>query len=221
MAQIRIRYAVCAIPRVGSSYLCELLQNNGLGRPGEHFHVPIETPDNPTEEALLEHRHRVEARNTINGIMGTKLCATDWFRWRERYPATHLIRIRRMNLIEQAISHYIATYTNRWAAVSSQPVPDKPVPFNADMIAFYYQQIRQQTQLWDQELATRSHLTIQYETLCDDPEGTLRQIFDYLGLPHPAAFHLTTRRQKQRDDTQVQDWIARLQQCPTFTADLP
>src|SRR5579864_1896392 len=102
-------YAICAVARSGTTYLCELLRSTGLlGRPTEIFSPDAfpSVPDYPREpegqlRALPTHGM------TPNGVYGLKVLthhfdASVASRWVERLPNLSFVHMQRRDLIGTA-----------------------------------------------------------------------------------------------------------------------
>ena len=201
-----IRYAICSIERVGSGYLCELLRINGLGRPSERFCSRQEE----LPEELLAWRAKVESEDLINDVIGTKLFPGDWHKWKNYYCPTHLIRLRRQNCIEQAISLYLARRTHSWRSIIAPKIHASEIQFDLTEILQCFQEIVEYNKYWDSALADQEHLHVIYENLCVNPSQHLERIFEFLGRPIPVSIQLETTLKKQRIDAQVTDWSDRI-----------
>jgi len=201
-----IRYAICSIERVGSGYLCELLRNNGLGRPSERFCSRQER----SPEELHAWRAKVESEDSVNEVIGTKLFPGDWKKWENYYCATHLIRLRRQNCIEQAISLYLARRTHSWRSIIAPKIPTNSIDFDSTEILRCFEEIVEYNKYWDSVLAHRNHLLVIYERLCVNPLLHLERIFEFLERPVPLNIQLETKLKKQRIDAQVTEWSDRI-----------
>lgn len=67
------RYALVSIPRTGSTYLCALLANHGLGVPLEHIRDPAAQTVNGDPDNFDQLLAGLEKYGSRNGIFGTKL----------------------------------------------------------------------------------------------------------------------------------------------------
>ena len=107
-------YVVCAAPRTGSNYLCQLLASTGLlGRPREYFNAvgrrKYDDPDYP-EHPRLQLRQVLSTGATSNRVYGVKVHAfqlaplLDVIDPFAVLPRVRAVRLRRDDTLRQALS---------------------------------------------------------------------------------------------------------------------
>lgn len=120
-------YAIVSNPRTGSTFLCDLLEQAGLGRPKEHLR------DDGIGYLLREGRdskkifERLMSLGGQNGVFGTKFIShflktgfTDkdavsvFFRWLKETHGCAFFYLKR-DFIDCAVSYYVARKTNFWS----------------------------------------------------------------------------------------------------------
>lgn len=182
------KYVIKCQPRVGSSYLCDLLSStNRAGNPNEFFNEDLEDrfkeSFNCINSNVTEYKHQcIKHTKTENDVFGIKLICNKrqlkWFDISGLQP-THWIWLYREDKLLQAISVYRARYLQRWG----QHNKDYDVPFDFSTIDWFVKDM----EAWDDYLQDffhdKSHIKISYENdLCNSPEQTIYYILDYLDV---------------------------------------
>jgi len=186
-------YVVCATPRCGSNYLCQLLASTGvLGDPREYFnptgrrHYDDDPgyPDDPRGQL-----GRVLAGATANGVWGVKVHP---FQLGElggldplaELPAPHVVRMRREDRLGQALSWARAQRTGRFRASDPVDPGADPVPYDRDAISAALAFLAEQEAEWDRRLAGRGlpALGVSYEELVADPAATVARVARLVGV---------------------------------------
>lgn len=137
------KIVICATQRSGSTMICEDLTNAGFGRPNEWFNT-WEKPEGDWSAEL----ETVRAEGTANGIFAVKIMANQIALINSRLarfavpsfpePHAHLRTVmdgalwlwnRRRDVVDQAISRYVAYTRDIYHAIRSQDgfVPGKVV----------------------------------------------------------------------------------------------
>src|SRR3954452_1542773 len=153
-----LSYMVCAIPRSGSSLLCELLGSTGVaGDPQEYF-GPLRMASLQEEWGVAgldryvgELRVRTSGANGLFGFkahytqlraaIGKVEAVTEFF------PCLRLVDVRRRDVLRQAISYERAQQTRQWS--SKAPSPRSEPQFDLGGIERKLDQIRREQDLWD------------------------------------------------------------------------
>src|SRR4029077_11001978 len=141
MSTSSIQYCVIAtIVRSGSTWLCDLLKNNGLGYPAEHFKSSLDAKafgraiakGIPTEK-YLEHIVEQEAHH---GLFFRKLfsewlplmraqmetyTADEAHLLRTLFPSAKYIFLMREDIVAAAISSCLAQQTRKWSQELGDP----------------------------------------------------------------------------------------------------
>ena len=225
-----VHYAIVCTPRSGSTFLCDLLHEAGIGDPREHIRpafVELCNAGYPSAELM---RWIIE-RGTRNGYFGTKLLAVFSPAFEDpaagRNALEEFFREKDFRLIllsrdpaEQAISGYFAARTGVWHAQPGQAIEPAhaAVPYNWREL--YREYVGYCTgdallaQFADQFPAS---LRIDYRDLDADPHRMLARVADFLGVPSAAAQPPDLARMQQkisRSHDRMQQYLAR------FRADL-
>jgi trehalose 2-sulfotransferase len=212
-------YLVCAVPRSGSSLLCELLMLTGLaGAPTEFFDPELregfarvwgtETFDQYVE-ALLSRK------TSPNGVFGMKahypqLAAALGDRDPNALlPELRFVYITREDRIAQAVSYSKALQTNLWA-VDHPPQNGDPV-FRAKEIRNLLATIGKHEDAWERffERHDVKPLRVSYETLVERLEPTVRTVMDYIGVDVPDGFRLAAPTLQKQADGVSEEWARR------------
>jgi LPS sulfotransferase NodH len=206
-------YVVCATPRSGSTYFCELLASTGqLGKPEEYFntvgrrkYTDPNYPQNPFVQMEI-----VRSRGaTPNGIYGVKMMPLHFRRARNRgdlfreLPNLKFLRLRRGDLLGQAISMWRAQQTGQF--VASQRLRKTPV-YNLQKIRTCLGDVLAMEASWDAvmlELGLQP-LAFDYEDVVRDPQAAVDQVAALMGLAalppvNPALIRVTVQRDHESD----------------------
>jgi LPS sulfotransferase NodH len=230
-------YLLCCVPRSGSWLLADLLEQTGLaGRPEEYFRpdhrvqwskdwgIPVKGPYGRFVRTAL-------ARTcTDNGVFGAK---THWyqFEWltgelrtlpganpaatdealiEHWLPQPHYVHLRREDTVRQAISYYLAAYSDRWFHLAEEdqdpgggryirPVPMPGAPDWAH-VRFLEEAVISHEQRWTEFFARSGivPLEVRYEDLSAAYEKTLSRVLDFLGVRVPPGTVLPAPRLKKQ-----------------------
>jgi LPS sulfotransferase NodH len=201
-----MKYAIIRPARSGSGYLSELLCNTGIvGNPKEHFFV--HGLWNPTPDQIADLIYKEKDRNDIFGTVGSPEQIQQFTR---HETIDKWIILTRLTRIEQAISFYLCKLTNRWRYFKHQEAPEiKPEWYNFTQIKKAY------VELWIMEREcfnmASNPLWITYEGLCGNPDGTVRQVVNFLiNKELPEELNLKTRIKVQRNALTCQ-WADRFE----------
>lgn len=189
-------YAICATPRSGSTYLCQLLTNTQvLGKPLEYFNTPGQRRDTDPKYPKDPRRQLEIVRSTgatRNGIYAVKLLpmhlkliagAIDPFR---DLPNLSLVRLERRDLLGQAISLVRARQTRQF--VATQPQDGVPV-YDAQRIRDNLRSLLHQRGEWT-DILTRfgaSPVVVEYEDLAAQPQRIVDRIAALMRLATPVS----------------------------------
>jgi len=187
-------YLVCSSPRCGSTYFCQLLASTGiLGVPREYLNVAGRwgrlDRDRPTDlQALLG--RALQAGATPNGIYGLKAHADHFAAIAavvdplRLLPNLKLVRIRRQDILAQAISWVRAQQTRQFLATDLQ----KHAPtYDAAAIRRLLGELIQQNAAWERLFATIGcvPLEVEYESLLATPQREVDRVAHLMGVRVP------------------------------------
>jgi LPS sulfotransferase NodH len=201
-------YVVCATPRSGSNYLCQLLASTGvLGRPREYFNAAgrrkYDDPDYP-EQPHLQLRQVVSTGATRNRVYGVKVHAFQLDPLLDRVdpfaelPRVGAIRQRRDDALGQALSWTRAQQTNQHRA--GDP-PQGVAGYDRAQIDSSLDFLARENAWWDDYLARIGVplLEIRYEDLEADPQREVARVADFLRIRSAAVRPEVVEVTRQRD----------------------
>lgn len=221
--EVRCAYAVCSVPRSGSSLLCELLCLSGVaGAPTEYL--------DPEQQARFAETWRTNDLDTYlsalltkktspNGVFGLKthydqMAATlgdrDLF---DLFDGLRCISIRRADHVEQAISYAIAIQSNQWASTHDAT---GAVRFDRAQITELKAQIERDEQRWDAWFDEHGvePLHIEYADLVADQIGTTVTVLRHLGIDPGDSLDGLTPTLTRQADGRSRRWALRYRARP-------
>jgi len=211
-------YMICATPRCGSNFLCQLLASTGaLGNPREYFNADGRRryddpafPKDPREQL----KQVLTTGRTANGIYAVKMHYSQTAALKQivdpirDLPHLRFIVLERRDALRQAVSWSRALQTGQLRATDT-----------ARQAAIYDQRQIRQSLLWLMEeragwektlrsLKARP-LLLRYEAIMDDPQRAVDRVAAFMGIGgrpriDPDLVSVTI----QRDQT-TEDWCAR------------
>jgi trehalose 2-sulfotransferase len=222
-------YAVCALPRSGSSLLCELLFDSGLaGAPTEYF--------DSRQMALFRERWGardfagylralLERKTGPNGVFGFK---AHFFQLAEAFPdggleaafpALRHVHISRRDRLRQAISWARALQTDHWA-LDHEPIESPPVVFDRRQIDLLLGRIEGRERAWEAffERAGTEPMRLTYEELVAAPEATVAAVLHHIGVEPPEHLALGPPTLRRQADEVTEQWVARYTDQPVEVA---
>jgi LPS sulfotransferase NodH len=126
------RYALFCVPRSGSTYLCALLTNAGLGAPAEHLRVSADHAIGRAGLSFATWLEAIELYGNVDGIFGTKIIPHHVFpasgRNYQRLSAIvdefaekgYVLFFLRRKLVDCIVSSLIALAARRWHVFSEE-----------------------------------------------------------------------------------------------------
>jgi len=213
-------YLVCAVPRSGSSLLCELLFGTGqAGAPAEYFDQALmdRFRDRWGVASFEEYMTRLlETKTSPNGVFGVK---AHFFQLAEAFPEGGLdsalpelqfVYITRRDHLRQAISWARALQTHRWASDHEVAEEGQEV-FRRAQIDRLMAGIAERERRWEafftgSEVAP---LRVVYEDLVAAPGGTVAAVLRHVGIPAPEHFAVAEPTLRRQADELTDDWVSR------------
>ncbi|GJE53788.1 Stf0 family sulfotransferase [Methylobacterium thuringiense] len=202
-------YAVCGAPRSGSNYFCEILSSTGrLGHPREYFNAnarrAIDDPNFP-DDPHLQIERILTSGATQNGIYALKLfpglfdTVSQHLKLTQALPNLHFVRLRRRDLLGQAISWARSTQTQQFRSTQT---PSGEGRYDADLTRAYLAQACQRSARWDMYFARTGidPVEVTYEELSSDPQGAVDKVADALNVARPRVALDRVRLEVQRDE---------------------
>ena len=210
-------FVVCALPRSGSSLLCELLARTELaGAPAEFFE--------PNRRSALERRWGVRAldryvrelvahKTTPNGVFGLKTLyhqlvdAVGDTSPGELFPNVRYVYVRRHDHVRQAVSFARAIQTDQWASV--HPAGGAEPVFDAAQIGELIAWIRREEELWEEFLRREGAplLRLLYEEFVESVDETLAAVLRFLDVEVPAGFQPPRPTLARQADETSERWV--------------
>ena len=213
-------YLVFFTGRSGSTYLMDLLYHSGVAgqlkaEESEPFcaqasgFLELLKTRGVASDSLLEHVHwLIQNHRSTNGVVGFKVAYLQVIELLESglfdllFSTFPKIYLHRRNLLDQAVSYYLADKTNYWHTFTpleqANPSRLSEVPYDGEGI---YRWI---ATLYREELGLKSYfaetktcpLEIEYGDLKQDPTGIVKQILGFLRVPVPENFQAHSKLQK-------------------------
>ena len=207
-------YVVCTIPRSGSNLLTDGLRDTRRAGMPKQFFLPkdesryaAELGLNAATDYAAYVRGIVNGKVTCNEVFGFKLMSwyLDDFRTKLRetgafgdpatddramlrnaFPRLHFVHIRRRHKLRQALSTARALQTGLWKVKNGEMMEREP-QFDAELIEQSLREAQRQEKIWQdffQKIGIRA-FEVEYEKLCQDYEGTIRSVLDFLRISLP------------------------------------
>ena len=207
-------YVVCAIPRSGSNLLTDGLHaTRQAGRPKQFFLEKFEVDYgakhglDPAKDYAGYVRGIIRAKTTSNEVFGFKLMSwylndflgrlretgafgnagtTDLDLLRNAFPRLKFVHVIRRHKLRQALSKARAHQTGLWKVQEGKAAQRDP-QFDAELIEQCLQESEEHEKLWERffQRIGIDPLRIEYENLCEDYEGNIRRVLDFLQISLP------------------------------------
>jgi trehalose 2-sulfotransferase len=207
-------YVVCAIPRSGSNLLTDGLHaTRQAGRPKQFFLAKFEADYggkhglDPAKDYAGYVRGIISAKTTSNEVFGFKLMswylddflsrlrATHAFGdartgdlrlLRNAFPRLQFVHVFRRHKLRQALSKARAVQTGLWKVQKGKTIQREP-QFDAELIEQCLRDAEQQEKTWEYFFRRIgvNPFRVQYESLCQHYETTIREVLDFLRIPLP------------------------------------
>lgn len=223
-------YLFATTPRSGSSFVSHLLWRTGcLGAPLEYLNFAATGParfavDRPDEQAALW-RSMLHLRTSPNGVFGLKCFPTQLRAIQQSNPAmlmeimnlllfrgetTRVVRLRRRDQLAHAISYARAIKSGVWRGEQERGGTNK-VDYDAGAIDQARRMLDGQEQEWDTlfaEFAIRP-FDLWYEDVVEQPEQTVREIADFVGVTLDPAAALNIYQVERQVQDDARQWRQR------------
>ena len=231
-------YVVCAIPRCGSNLLTDGLHaTRRAGVPKQFFLAKFEPRYgadhglDPVSDYAAYVRGIVQAKTTSNEVFGFKLMSwyLDHFLIRLRgarvfgdsgtgdldllqnaFPRLRFVHVVRRNKLRQALSTARALQTGLWKVQKGKAALREP-QFDPELIEQCLKEAERQEEHW-QSFFQRTGVDpfhVEYETLCDDYETTIRRVLDFLRISLPRNAKIGPARTVRQADEISRVWEER------------
>ncbi len=222
-------YIICSTPRSGSTLLGVLLREcKMMGVPHEYLHPTIHFPALARRSGLIASGGSVNVdkylawlrrrRSTKNGVFGLKAhfshlgplahrpSVAQWIK------GARLIRIRRRDVVLQAISYYTALETGVWATVDVSAIAAAPSPdYNARLIEKCVRAILEEDAGWNRLFAQKglTPFDVWYEDLIATPDSVCRSVCNHVGVEPAYTFDLAAVPLKRLASSRAEEWKQR------------
>jgi len=207
-------YVVCTIPRSGSNLLTDGLRaTHRAGMPKQFFLRKFEARYGAELglDLVADYpgyvRGIVNTKTTDNKLFGFKLmswylddfitrlrdtCAfgdaatDDLTLLRNAFPRLRFVHIHRRHKLRQALSTARATQTGLWKVQKGRTTAREP-QFDAELIEQSLKEAERQEKIWHRffQRIGIEPFEVEYEKLCQDYEGTIRSVLDFLQISLP------------------------------------
>ena len=207
-------YVVCAVPRSGSNLLTDGLHaTRQAGRPKQFFFAKFEADYgakhglDPAKDYAGYVRGIISAKTTSNEVFGFKLMS--WYLddflsrlratrafgdagtgdlklLRNAFPRLQFVHVVRRHKLRQALSKARAVQTGLWKVQKGKTIQREP-QFDAELIEQCLKEGQRQEKAWEcffQRIGVNP-FRVEYEKLCQDYEGTIRAVLDFLRISLP------------------------------------
>jgi LPS sulfotransferase NodH len=225
---------VCGTPRTGSTYLCDLLASTGVaGRPESYFREPdqqawagrfgVRVSGDGSFEYSAFVKGAVQAGTSRNGVFAARVMwgtldvvvrglrtsptASDLEVLTAAFGPTHFVYLRRIDVIGQAVSWARAEQTGYWQRGDADEVePHLDIGQVDDLL----RTVRDHNDAWCAWFAEQrvEPKEVIYEDLIEDPDGTVFQVLESLGLVAPSGWRSGSTHVRQADQIN-KEWIRR------------
>jgi LPS sulfotransferase NodH len=211
-------YVVCATPRSGSNYLCQLLASTGLlGTPREYFNaVGRRKYDDPAypQDPHEQLSQVLSTGATSNGVWGVKLHPFQLVPLLEEVdpfvdlPHAAAVWIRRRDRLGQAVSWVRAQQTGQHRAGDQRKAG---ATYRTDLVDTSLAFLAQQDASWAEHLAGRDVrvLEIAYEDLHEAPQRQVDRVAELLGVPGPVTVDRSAVSVRVQRDDVTEEWRER------------
>jgi trehalose 2-sulfotransferase len=205
-------YVICTIPRSGSNLLTDGLRATRRAGMPKQFFLPksegrygAELGLDPDADYAGYVRGIVNTKTTRNEIFGFKLMSwylddflarlrdtrafgrtNDLAMLRKAFPRLRFVHILRRHKLRQALSTARALQTGLWKVQEGKTASRKP-QFDAELIEQSLREAERQEKLWHtffQRIGIQP-FQVEYEELCQDYEGAIRGVLDFLRISLP------------------------------------
>ena len=231
-------YVVCTIPRSGSNLLTDGLRDTRRAGMPKQFFLPKAESGYAEElgiDLVADYAAYVgavvNAKTTRNEVFGFKLMSwyLDYFLARLRqahsfgnsitsdlellrsaFPRLRFVRIVRRHKLRQALSTARALQTGLWKVQEGKSILREP-EFDPDLIEQSLHEAERQDKLWD-DFFRRIGIKpfeVEYETLYQDYERTIRDVLNFLKIKLPAGARVGPPATTRQSDEISRMWEER------------
>lgn len=222
VSEVRSAYIICSTPRSGSTLLGKGLWETGLaGAPHEYFHEKAHMPVLFERWGIADfanyQTHLLKYRTSPNGVFGVKAHfdqfnfllrqgPIDWLGLNVKY-----IRIRREDVVRQAISLSKAAQTGKWHSGDISEI--EPVYDYAD-IKKRLAMILNYNGAWDRYFTDSGivPLDIVYESFVQAYPTTILSVLSHIGAQPAPGLKVQQPSMKKQANQVTEIWFAKFQE---------
>ena len=244
-------YVVCAVPRCGSNLLTDGLHaTRRAGRPKQFFLSKTEPEYAAMHKLDLNRGYAAYVRDivrvtaTSNEVFGFKLMSwylddflgrlraagefggaetNDVDLLRNAFPRLQFVHMSRRHKLRQALSKARAEQTGLWKVQEGKQVRQEP-RFDPALIEQCLRDGELQERAWEDffERTGVEAFRVEYEMLCDDYEGTIRGVLDFLHISLPRRYRIGTPVTVRQSDELSRAWEERFlaERSPAVAAEI-
>ena len=205
-------YALCAVARSGAHLLSAGLHATHLaGRPLQYFHAQL------AHKYAARYGLDASQRFTdyVRGVVKLTAEAREIKLLRTAFPRLRCVHLTRSDKLRQAVSKARAMQTDLWVVAPGKGGAGE-LKFDPSLIRHCLRSSAQAEQKWANFFVRNeiAPLAITYENLCEDYEGTVHKVLDYLQIRLPRGFSLGAPKTVRQSDVTTEDWITRFRALP-------
>lgn len=232
VTSISLSYFICATPRSGSNFLCEVLRTTGVaGQPDDYFWNP---PYWYAQWGVAGFpgfvRRLLCEATTANGVLGSKLM---WDQLGDlvaglaalhglaetrppevlaaAFPNVHYVWLTRRDKVRQGISYYRAMETKIWRSGDALDGARADPQFNYEAIDRMVQLSTWEDDAWRdffRRYAIEPHV-VTYEDLAATPTDVAQRVQRYLGISPTLEVRDRIWQHQQQADALSEEWVER------------
>lgn len=228
---VSLSYLICATPRSGSNFLCEVLRGTGLaGRPDDYFWNPPFWMERWGVSDFPGYFRRILSEGTTpNAVFGSKMmwgyladlipklaaivgveAADPFLVLHAAFPHLRYVWLTRRDKVRQGISFYRALETKIWRSTDLDDQTAVDPPFNFEAIDRLVQLSTLEDDSWREYFQRHGvePLVVAYEELAAAPVEETAAVLAYLGLPTARPPKGSWQHQRQADAL-TDEWAER------------
>lgn len=211
-AEVKQSVLLASTFRSGSTYVAELLRQNGIvglslekfntiwkasAAPDKAFRNTIRDIATTAEDGLFAAKimwpHHIDLARCLRLERGNDRCLA------ESFPAAKWIWVKRRDKVRQAISFWRAQKSGRWHVFDGSPEPT--VDYDYDEIRECYRDMLTHDVCWEDFFAHTGiePFMIEYESFDGELAARLRRLLRFLGAKPGKTISTEVRLKKQRD----------------------
>jgi LPS sulfotransferase NodH len=127
----------------------------------------------------------------------------------DHFPNLHLVHIKRLDRVGQAVSFALATQTEQWT--SAHEPPATPPRYDHEQIRSLLDWIEREEGAWERFIAacTAPVFRVVYEDFIEAIEETITAVMEFLEIEVPPGFAVPAPTLARQADELNAEWVAR------------